>query len=310
VQEEVKWVGYRDINLLEHRQEESAAPIRIRAGAISEQRPSRDLFVSPEHCLVINGLCVPAKLLVNGGSIISERSHPPFTYYHVELERHGVLLAEDTPSESYLDTGNRPAFSNSDGPVDLFANFANGSAAQRWETDACAPLAKVPDDVDPIWRQLAQRSEQIGYPIPAVKLVTEPNLHLLVEGQVIVPISDRSDRFVFSVPAGATSVSIMSRFCIPADKMVASQRDTRRLGVRVNWIAIRTSGSETIIPADHPDLSLGWHSPERDAESLWRWTDGAGLIPWESVSEAAIVTVSCAPVDHYPVYDEDVRLVA
>src|ERR1700755_1002443 len=77
--EAVKWVGYSYTDLARHAFPEQAAPIRIR----------RNLFLSPEHCLIIDGLCVPVKLLVNGGTIISERNHAPFTYYHVELEQHG-----------------------------------------------------------------------------------------------------------------------------------------------------------------------------------------------------------------------------
>ena len=72
--------------------------------------PCETSSVSPEHCLIIDGLCVRAKLLVNGGSIVSERDRTHVTYYHVELERHGILLAENTPAESYLDTGNRSMF--------------------------------------------------------------------------------------------------------------------------------------------------------------------------------------------------------
>jgi hypothetical protein len=34
------------------------------------------------------------------------------TYWHVELERHDILLADGMPAESYLDTGNRAAFAD------------------------------------------------------------------------------------------------------------------------------------------------------------------------------------------------------
>jgi collagen type I/II/III/V/XI/XXIV/XXVII alpha len=36
------------------------------------------------------------------------------TYFHVELPRHDVLLAEGLAAESYLDTGNRSVFANAD----------------------------------------------------------------------------------------------------------------------------------------------------------------------------------------------------
>ena len=103
---------------------------------------------------------------MNGGSITTERDLAPFKYYHIELERHGILLAENTPAESYLDTGNRYWFDNADEPRQLHAGFTVNATSDRWLTDACAPLAKVPFEVEPIWSRLAERSVAIGYPIP------------------------------------------------------------------------------------------------------------------------------------------------
>jgi hypothetical protein len=308
--EEVKWVGMTRVDVTRHAHVEDVAPIRVRKGAIADNQPSTDLLLSPEHSLIIDGLCVPVKLLVNGGSITSERDHTPFTYYHIELERHGILLAENLPAESYLDTGNRSWFDNGEEPRQLHPSFTVNADPSRWETDSCAPMVQVPDQIDPIWHRLAERSEQIGYPIPAVQTVDQADLHLVADGCAIQPVSDTDSRYVFSVPAGVKSVSLASRFCIPADKMIASQRDSRRLGVSVHWIAIRTGEGETILAADHPALQEGWNDPETDGKSIWRWTDGAASIPWDNVAGSAIVTVRCFPVDQYPVYDEATRLVA
>jgi hypothetical protein len=308
--EQVKWVGHSRVDIARHRHAEDVAPIHIRKNAIADGQPATDLLLSPEHCLFLDGRCVPAKLLVNGGSIFSERDHAPFTYYHIELERHGILLAENTPAESYLDTGNRGEFDNADEPRQLHPKFAVNADSERWLTDACAPLAQVPDEVDPIWRRLAERSEMIGFPVPSVQMVQDADLHIVADGRAIQPVSDTDARFVFAVPAGVKSVSLLSRFCIPADKMIPSQRDSRRLGVSVSWIAIRTNGDETILAADHPALQEGWNDPETDGKTIWRWTDGAASIPWDKVDGSAVLTVRCYPVDQYPVYDEHTRLVA
>jgi hypothetical protein len=307
--EPVKWVGHSAINLARHAHVELVAPIRIRTGAIAENAPVRDLFVSPEHCLIIDGRCVAAKLLVNGGSIVSERNHAPFGYHHIELERHGILLAEDTQAESYLDTGNRAAFNNFDGNRQLHPTFPQNPTSERWQTDACAPLANE-TEVAAIWTRLAERSAVIGFPIPEVITVADADIRIVADGAVIVPTSARDSRYVFMVPAGVTSVSLVSRFCIPSDKMVASQRDTRRLGVRVNWIAIRSEGCDTIFSADHPALQAGWNDVEGEGKSIWRWTDGSASIPWENVAGSAVLTVCCTQVDEYPLYDDKARLVA
>ncbi len=308
--ERVKWVGFSTVDLSRHAHVEDAAPIRLRPNAIADNQPTRDLFLSPEHCLIIDGLCVPAKLLVNGGTITSERDHAPFTYYHIELERHGILLAENALAESYLDTGNRSLFDNSDEPRQLHPSFTLNANAERWLTDACAPLIRDADQLEPIWRRLAERSAALGYEVPTPVTTEDPDLHILADGQRISPISDRASRYVFMVPAGTQSVTLASRFCIPADKMISHHRDTRRLGVRVDWIAIRADDNESILPADHPTLRDGWHDAEQSGSTMWRWTDGAATIPWENVAGMAMVTVRCTPVDQYPIHGEAAALVA
>lgn len=309
VAEAVRWIGHSSIDLSRHAYAERAAPVRIMAGALGQNLPLRDLVVSPEHCLILDGKCVPAKLLVNGASVIREYRAEPFTYYHLELDRHGILLAEGAPTESYLDTGNRAIFDNADSARQLHPSF-DMPTPERWSTEACAPLAQVPDEVAPVWQALAERAETLGYQIPTPTLVTNPDVHLVVDGKRVQPIANRNGRYAFMVPAGARAVTLASRFCIPADKMIPGIRDTRRLGVSVDQMSIRTTTDEIVIPADHPGLTEGWNDVERDGATMWRWTDGAAVIPWDNIDGSAVLTIRCKPVADYPVYDEKLRLVA
>jgi hypothetical protein len=49
----------------------------------------------------------------NGTSIVRETDVPEvFTYYHVEVDDHSLILAENTPSETFVDNVDRLNFDN------------------------------------------------------------------------------------------------------------------------------------------------------------------------------------------------------
>jgi hypothetical protein len=309
--EPVIWVGRRPINIATHAQPEVAAPVRVRKDAIAEGQPVRDLFLSQDHSLFLDGKCVPVLLLVNGGSITVERGWREVTYFHVELSRHSILLAEGLLAESYLDTGNRDWFVNADEPVVLHPNFSINPSASAWLTHACAPLASAGDEVKPIWTRLAQRSKELGYTPVVARTTQDAEIRLTADGSVIRPTSTEPGTYSFVVPAGVSSVRLDSRFGIPVDLEAAYiSGDDRRLGVLVTQITTQSGTGKVVITADDPRLTDGWYIAETTGAATWRWTNGSAALPWSGFAGPTVVTIQCKTLSAYPIYDEMLRLVA
>ena len=108
----VVWIGRRTI-VAAFADPVRSFPIRIQAGALAERAPARDLFLSPDHALLIDGVLVQAGALVNGSTVTRVANPGPrFTYYHVETQDHAVILAEGAAAESFVNSITRRAFDN------------------------------------------------------------------------------------------------------------------------------------------------------------------------------------------------------
>lgn len=119
----VRWIGTRRYPGLTVPRADR--PVRIRAGALADGMPARDLWVSPDHALYLDGLFVAAGHLVNGRTITRGEPVADLTYWHVELDTHDMLLAERTPAESFLPLpGLRRQFDSGKGEADAGATAA------------------------------------------------------------------------------------------------------------------------------------------------------------------------------------------
>ena len=99
----IRWIG-QTVVATKFADKLRMMPVRIKAGALADLVPSRDLLVSPGHAIMVEGLLIHAGALVNGSSIVREERMPMlFTYFHVEVDSHDLLIAENTPAESFLE---------------------------------------------------------------------------------------------------------------------------------------------------------------------------------------------------------------
>jgi len=108
----IRWIGRQTVST-RFADPLRVLPIRIRAGALGENLPSRDLLVSPDHALLVEGVLIHAGALINGVSIVRETDVPEvFVYRHVELDDHALVLAEGVAAETFIDNVDRLNFDN------------------------------------------------------------------------------------------------------------------------------------------------------------------------------------------------------
>jgi hypothetical protein len=149
----IVWIGRRQLNCRRHPRPDLVLPVRIAAGAFADGSPMRDLYLSPDHAVFVDGVLIPVKYLIDGDAI-TQVQQDEVSYYHLQLPRHDVLLAEGLPVESYLDTGNRTAFDNGGGIIAVYPDFSS----RVWEAEGCARLVVTGPELDVVKRRLHERS--------------------------------------------------------------------------------------------------------------------------------------------------------
>jgi hypothetical protein len=294
----VRWIGHRRLDLARHPNRAEVEPIRIHANALADGVPRRDLRISPDHALLLDRVLVPARLLINGASIVRETRCRRVTYYHVELDTHDVLLAEGAPAESYLNTGNRGDFEDAGAPLVLHPVFADGQAGRV--ARSCVPFVDEAAVVEPIWRQLADRAADLGFSLPPPQATTDdPGLTVRVGARVFRPLSVKNGNYLFMLPAMAGEVRLVSRAAAPT-ALRPWLVDSRVLGVAIRRITLRdATGTETISP-DHPGLIEGWWAPEQDNDTAWRWSNGDAVLP-VSLTGPVVAEIETQGQLRYPV---------
>jgi T5SS/PEP-CTERM-associated repeat protein len=245
----IRWIGTRGYAGRFAARNTEVLPIHIKQGALGDNLPVRDLYVSPLHALFIDGVLIPAQNLVNGGSIVKMKAVDSVEYFHLELESHDVILAEGVPAESYLDDHNRSMFQNVGDYRTLYPE------AELVAPVYCAPRLEGGELVTAIRARLAARAVAMGFEVP---------------GSVSIELAVGRNRAL--VRAGVGEVRLLAPvFHAPGD---ARPLGAQIRGVKVHKVAIDLADRR---------LTQGFYPIETDGASKLRWTNGEAVIELDPV---------------------------
>ena len=235
----VRWLGWRTLDLAGATGHE-AWPVLIAPHAFGPGRPARALRLSPNHCLFLEGVLIPVTALVNGVTITRERGAKAASYYHLELDRHDILLADGLACESYLDTGNRAA---------LYTGRGRHSPARR----PFAPIVTSGLKLTRARQALARVAEAQGF-----TRTYQPRLKAFSGGITAWPEftqanTQRLARFRF--PRPVRRLILLAPTAAPAETAPTSD-DWRELSV-------------CLAPTPGLRLGTGWHPPAIGDTGTW-----------------------------------------
>jgi hypothetical protein len=279
----VRWMGRRTIDLQTHNRPNAVWPICITANALEDGVPVRDLFLSPDHALLLRGKLVPVKLLVNGATIRRDKAWLAVTYYHIELDRHDVVIAENLGAETYIDTGNRGMFESTSGSPWANPVFGRG---KQWDSAAYAELCLSGPILRDIRSQIYNRMLAMGY-----LLKVSHDVSLLVDGQVIPRGFGVTSFPCFQLKPGHSGiVTIRSASFVPAELSGGAtfEDDWRSLGVAIRRIKL---GLKSVRAAE---IARSGFYP-RGAHDIADWTDGNGVISVASDTTVIGLNISALP---------------
>jgi phospholipase/lecithinase/hemolysin len=274
----VTWIGHRSVTPASLVRPADAWPVRIAAHAFAPGVPSRDLRLSPDHAVWCDGALIPVRYLINGRTVAAQPCDR-VTYFHLELARHDIVLAEGLPCESYLDTGNRADFENAGLVTRLRPEFA----LRTWQDRACAPLVLDGPRLAAARAGLLDRAPLLGH-----ALTDDPALQIIADGRKLRVAAQGAVRRAH-VPAGTSTLRLVSRAAIPAETR-ADSAEHRRLGIAVRACATPTVPSTSPAPASAPAGSTPSRSP----------TAPSGAGPMATPNTLALVPASSKSPSRWP----------
>ncbi len=147
----IKWMGRRSYTRRFVQIHRHLRPVLFQAGSLGHDLPHRDLSVSPDHAMYLDGYLVPAWVLANGATIVPWVPAEDVRYYHIELDSHDIIFAEGAATETFLDDESRHIFHNE---AEFYALYPGPQPFLRF----CAPRIEHGFEIEAIRRSLPCRA--------------------------------------------------------------------------------------------------------------------------------------------------------
>lgn len=110
--QKIRWVGSKKCDAIDLAVNRKLHPIRIKANALGDGFPEKDLMVSRQHRMLIKSkialrmfgcheILVPAIKLIGMDGIDILEDQDAVEYFHILFDEHEIIYANNTPSESF-----------------------------------------------------------------------------------------------------------------------------------------------------------------------------------------------------------------
>jgi hypothetical protein len=148
----IKWIGRRSYGRRFIMGRKDILPVCIKTGALADNVPKRNLWISPNHAMYLDGVLIEARDLINGASIVQPENAETVAYIHIELDSHDLIIAEGALSESFIDDNDRGLFHNAHDYRTMYPDAATRPAQY------CARRLQDGYELEAVRQRIAMRS--------------------------------------------------------------------------------------------------------------------------------------------------------
>ncbi len=150
----VRWIGSTRISSTTLHEKPHLRPIRIACDTFGKNAPSRPLYVSPQHRILLRGMdvdlmfgtnevLVAAKYLVDGVNITVQDDGSDVEYFHILFDTHEIVYSENLETESFFPGQVGISALDEDVKRELFELFPDLAKDTARLTGTCRPALKA-----------------------------------------------------------------------------------------------------------------------------------------------------------------------